>query len=333
MKQLLILICLFSLKLSAQDTIYLNGTTKVSFNLGKTVKLWYNGCTEYTAATTERTVTGFGKVQIKTDGNGYVTPIAGAKATFKYYNRNCDVLTPYTVTFMTKVVVNPPPTDTTGEGGGSTGSTVTIMSIGDSNTEGYPTTTLLGSYRTRLDLLMGSKYDFIGRKNGGNFTDNQHEGYSGIDIGGIMYDHVMFGSMFTNNKPDVILLMIGTNDVNGFNGMSPNNDPIATAPNRVEDLITQIRNKTPNSVIIVCSILPIYPNTMGQGDVSKCITFNTQVAQFVQARNTAGQQVYYADFFSKFGPADFSDGLHLTLNGYNKLADELKTILNGLGYL
>jgi hypothetical protein len=120
MKKLFIFICLFSLKLSAQDTIYLNGTTKVNFALGKTVKLWYNVCTEYPAQTTERSITGFGKVQIKVDGVGYVTPIAGAKATFKYYSRSCDVLTPYTVTFMTKATVTPPDTimPPPNEGGG-----------------------------------------------------------------------------------------------------------------------------------------------------------------------------------------------------------------------
>lgn len=330
------LFILMVMGVSAQDTIYLNGTTKVNFNLGKTVKLWYAGCTEYTAATTERSVTGFGKVQIKTDGVGYVTPVAGAKATFKYYNRNCDVLTPYTVTFMTKVAVTPPDTITPPPnegGGGGSGTTVTIMPVGDSNTEGYPVLNpAYNSYRKRLDSLMGTKYDFIGRKATGNFTDNQHEGHSGFDLGMLTYDEVKFGGMFTTNRPGVITLIAGTNDVNGFNGFSPSNDPIATAPARMDLLVSEMQAKSPNSFIVVFSIPPIYTNTMGHGTVAKCVTYNTAVAQLVQTRAAAGQKIAFVDIFSNFGPSDYSDGLHLTPAGYAKLADLVYTALRGLGY-
>lgn len=311
---------------SINDTVYLNGTTQKNFALGSQCRLWFNGCTEYSCGTTVRTISGFGKVLFKTDGTGYVIPVAGAKATFEYHKKTCGLTKRY-ITFMTQVIdtvvddtviiLPPPPTSTP----------YTIMGIGDSNTEGHPTTfPTLGSYRKRLDSLLGPNADFIGRKSGGNFTDNQHEGYSGIDIGAMTNDHVN-QSMFTTNKPKYITLHIGYNDVNGFNGMSPNNDPIAEAPQRFNDLISAIQAKSPNSIIIVVALLPIYANSVGHGNVTKVQTFNSQIAQMMQTRIAAGQKIYYLDFFSKFDPSDYSDGLHLTVNGYNKLADELYSAL------
>lgn len=336
MKKLILILLLLPFLSKAQDTVYFKGVSQVNFDLHRSASFWFPNCVQTTAHnTTVRTVNGLGKVLLRTNGTGYLIPIANAQTqTYKYYTTNCGFLE-RTIIFAIEPVVIPPDTikPPSEGGGGSTGTgTITIMPIGDSNTEGYPLA-MFGSYRTRLDALMPSRYDFVGSLKSGNFTDNEHEGWSGKDINNILYDHVLFGNMFTTIQPDVILLMIGTNDVNGLNGISPGNDPIATAPQRLDNLVGNIQSKCPNATIIVGSILPIYVTTPNMGNVSKCVTFNTQVQAYMQLRNQQGQKVYYADFFSKFSSSDFSDGLHLTQLGYNKLADEWKTVLNGLGYL
>ena len=324
----------------AQDTVYFQGVSQVNFDLHRSASFWFPNCVQYSSHnTTVRTISGLGKVLLRTNGTGYLIPVANAQTTttYKYYTTNCGFLE-RTIVFAIEPVVVPPDTITPppSEGGGGTGGSgtlVKIMSIGDSNTEGYPTA-LIGGYRKRLDSLLGPNYDFVGSKQGGSFTDNEHEGWSGKDINNILYDHVLFGNMFTTVTPDLIILKIGTNDVNGLNGISPGNDPIATAPQRLDNLVANIQQKCPNATIVVVSILPIYVTTPNMGNVSKVITFNTAVAQLMQARNTAGQKVYFADIFNKFSQADMSsDGLHPTMLGYNKMADEIRTILRGLGYL
>lgn len=322
----------------AQDTVYFQGTTQVNFDLKRSASFWFYTCSPTaTHNTTVRTVTGLGKVLFRTNGTGYLIPSAGAvTTTYKYYTTNCGFLE-RTIIFAVKtntpppIVVTPPPTE--GGGTGGSGTAIKVMLIGDSNTEGYPAA-LNGVYRQRLDSLLGSNYDFVGSKQGGNFTDNEHEGWSGKDINNILYDHVVFGNMFTSITPDLILLEIGYNDVNGLNGISPGNDPIATAPQRLDNLVANIQQKCPNATIVVVSLLPIYVTTPNMGTVAKVITYNTAVAQLMQARNTAGQKVYFADIFPKFGQADVSsDGLHETFLGYQKKGDEIRTILRGLGYL
>ena len=324
----------------AQDTVYFKGTTQINFDLHRSASFWFPNCTQTsTHNTTVRTITGLGKVLFRTNGTGYLIPVVGAVTTsYKYYQTNCGFLERMIVFAVEPVIVTPPPVvtpPTEGGGSGGTGTLVKVMLIGDSNTEGYPTVSpTLGAYRQRLDSLLGSNYDFVGRLKGGNFTDNEHEGWSGRDINNILYDHVLFGNMFTSTTPDLIILEIGYNDVNGLNGISPGNDPIATAPQRLDNLVGNIQSKCPNATIVVVSLLPIYVTTPNMGNVAKVLTYNTAVSQLIQARNSAGQKVYYADIFSKFTQADISsDGLHATVLGYQKKGDEIRTILRGLGYL
>lgn len=195
--------------------------------------------------------------------------------------------------------------------------TYTIMAIGDSNTEGYG---FAGSYRQALDSLLGSRYDFVGRKTNGSFTDNQHEGYSGADINSIKHDQVLFGGMFTNGrKADVIVLMIGTNDVNDVNGVSPNNDPIAYAPERYRDLVVEIQRKDTGAKIICVSLLPIFSNQWGNGNKAKVDTFNRRASYYIQRNAKAGTKVFWLDVNSNFSSSDFIDGLHLNKDAYRRL--------------
>lgn len=202
-----------------------------------------------------------------------------------------------------------------------------IMCIGDSNTEGYG---FAGSYRFMLDSLLGQNWDFIGRKSNGSFTDNQHEGYSGIDINAIKYDHILFGNMLTNKNPNFIVLLLGTNDVNDVNGNSPNNDPIAEAPERYRDLILDIQQRDSNAIIICVSLLPIYSNQWGNGNLTKVNTFNSKTSTYIMNNSKAGTKLFWLDVTSNFNSGDFIDGLHLKQSAYNRLGGYIYSAITNI---
>ena len=91
-----------------------------------------------------------------------------------------------------------------------TSSTVKIMPLGDSITLGYPGDE---GYRKNLYLDMinsGFNVDFVGSQKNGVGFDNDHEGYVGYQANQIR-DNVY--GWLVNNPADVVLLHIGTNDV------------------------------------------------------------------------------------------------------------------------
>ena len=88
----LIVLMLFVLNCSAQDTLFLNGTAKVTKNLGRAVSFYYIGCTRYTtaSATTIRTINGVGRLSFTQTGSIVLTPTnSNYSATWKYYVDGC----------------------------------------------------------------------------------------------------------------------------------------------------------------------------------------------------------------------------------------------------
>lgn len=106
LKQLLttLVICIFfAFNGYSQDTVYLNGTNKVTFSLGITVSSYWVNCTNTyaPASTTLRSLTSIGKFLVKSNGTGYIIPKAGYSGTWKFYSPNCG-LVERTVVFMTQ---------------------------------------------------------------------------------------------------------------------------------------------------------------------------------------------------------------------------------------
>jgi lysophospholipase L1-like esterase len=92
------------------------------------------------------------------------------------------------------------------------GSTIKIMPLGDSITQGQNTS--YGSYRKQLYSLLtarGVAVDFVGPLSDGTFADPDHAGFTGEGINSI-WGRVLAG-ILTTYTPDLILLLIGTNDV------------------------------------------------------------------------------------------------------------------------
>ncbi|NJO19795.1 MAG: hypothetical protein HC838_06605 [Spirulinaceae cyanobacterium RM2_2_10] len=113
-----------------------------------------------------------------------------------------------------------------------------IMPLGDSITDGY---NLPGGYRFPLWQALrdrGYPIDFVGSQQNGPATwpEREHEGHSGWKIAQI---HQRLTGWLATTQPDIILLLIGTNDIAQGDRLtaaprSPDNltshDPQPTAP-------------------------------------------------------------------------------------------------------
>jgi len=125
---------------------------------------------------------------------------------------------------------------------------VKIMPLGDSLTSGYSVPTYLSGYRDRLySQLIDAGYapDFVGTQVDTQnlaLPDPNHEGHGGYRIDQIASE--ASGWLASVADPDVILLIIGTND------FTQDNNP-AGAPDRLANLITQISSLRPNAKIFL----------------------------------------------------------------------------------
>jgi hypothetical protein len=206
-----------------------------------------------------------------------------------------------------------------------------IMPLGDSITYGV---SYDGGYRVELFKDFGSdpnKVVFVGSQTNGStylptspVNETHHEGHSGWTIKNSpelgrsgLYESTA-GWLNTYN-PDLILLMIGTNDVN-------KNYQVSTAPDRLDQLISLIFQTKPKVNLIVGNLTPIddavnqYASD-GQSN-PRVNAFNLTVPGIVQHHHDdLGQNVYFCDIHSRLALNDLYDGLHPNAGGYNKMGD------------
>ncbi len=184
-----------------------------------------------------------------------------------------------------------------------------IMSLGDSITKGYLESDT-GGYRDDLWNLLTNKgynFDFVGNESSGhgNF-DKDHAGISGERIDQVS-DRI--DGLLTNYQPEIVLLMIGTNDI-------LQNNKLEDAPNRLSQLIDQITNQSPNTQVFVGSIPPDR-NAERQQLVDE---YNAAIPDIVESKKTAGKNVTFVDIFSHMNIDDLEDDVHPTPTGNNKIA-------------
>ena len=87
-----------------------------------------------------------------------------------------------------------------------------VMALGDSITWGWNPVDFngtMGGYRTVLASYLRDRVDWIGRLQNGPPNARSHEGWSGYQIRRLL-DLELSNAM--TQQPDIILLMIGTND-------------------------------------------------------------------------------------------------------------------------
>jgi lysophospholipase L1-like esterase len=238
-----------------------------------------------------------------------------------------------------------------GGGGGGTGSSTSynpcppaptdckIMPFGDSITDGY--LAQRGGYRIPLFQRAhqeGKHLTFVGSAvNGPAMVDGvpfpqHHEGHSAYTINDEPLPAPAHKgiSPFVKTSipayhPDIVLLMIGTNDVD-------NSIDLPNVPTRLGALIDSIIALDAHTLIVVAQITPTMQDPLN----ARIQAYNAAIPAVVKARADAGKHVVLVDMYNAF-VSDSSyrstlmyDRLHPNIAGFQKMADTWNTVIHDL---
>jgi lysophospholipase L1-like esterase len=217
------------------------------------------------------------------------------------------------------------------------GAACTVLPLGDSITEGFLPSGANGGYRVemfRQAVLGGKNLTFVGSlTNGPTTVANQtfprrHEGHGGFTIagGGVgAIAGLITDSAISSYHPTIVLLMIGTNDVNG-------NINVASAPTRLGQLIDEIIADAPSALVVVATIIPIADSNTNQ----RVQTFNAAIPNLVNTRVAAGKHIALVDSYAAFvkdptfRTSLMVDNLHPNEAGYAILGRTFYDAISGL---
>ena len=224
---------------------------------------------------------------------------------------------------------------------------VKIMAVGDSITDDC---VFNGAWRQYLQPLLdanGYPFTFVGRNQSapsGSFTKTQHEGYCGAVVAppGVMTSPVhgyagtnvyllkIVADAFTNATPDLVLVLIGVNDI----GRGRNPHQVAT--NDMPNLLNIIFSNAPNANVILAKITTLSLDASGlnyNAYYTNVSIYNAALQAMVNQRRTLGQKVSLADMFSAVGVSSTmfnSDGLHPNALGLQAIAQEWFTRIQAI---
>ena len=210
---------------------------------------------------------------------------------------------------------------------GAADATTRIVPLGDSLTHGggdsddgdvHPT------YRYWLwEKLKENGYDvdFVGSTTSPSFSgysfDRGNEGHGGYTIGGIV-DGVGEGGKLTSwlkgYKPDIALVVIGTNDVLW-------NIPMETRFKNLGRLVDTLRDRNPGVVIFIGKLPPTGSSVRNEGQ--GLIEFNRKLPGWASGTSTSASPVRVVDLYSGYdGRADnqASRYIHPDESGEKKIA-------------
>ncbi len=207
---------------------------------------------------------------------------------------------------------------------------IQLMPIGDSITFGVVGfgDNDSGGYRSKLwDKFqeLGLDMNFVGSlSDGPNTFDNDHNGYPGKTIDWLFGDdwselgghpEGLRGSL-RDEQPNVITLMAGTNDTR--------TNSVAQMKSDMNNLIKEITDRSPETLVLVASIPPIDPAAQPQTRVQRAEDFNDALPGIVANWANQGRKVAHIDMTSltldDISDPDVDNGLHPNLGGYEKIA-------------
>jgi lysophospholipase L1-like esterase len=187
-----------------------------------------------------------------------------------------------------------------------------VMPLGDSITDGF---NIPGGYRIELWSKLvddGVPPNFVGSMMNGpaSLGDKEHEGHSGWrtdEIAGSV------NSWLAASGPNVILLMIGTNDIY-------QRRPVSEVSNTLSLLIDQITTQSPDTTLIVASIPPMAATPTDPDINARVNELNSTIPPMVNTKASAGKKVMFVDIYSALQLTDLADGVHPNETGYSKIA-------------
>ncbi len=201
-----------------------------------------------------------------------------------------------------------------------------ILCFGDSNTFGYnPENGLRFPSNERwsgiLQSLLGNKYQIIeaGCNNRTCFRDN----FNGENLTG--YKAL---PKYLSNNPDIIILWIGSNDLQRFYNVS-----LEEIQYGIENLIEIIKNNSPNSKIILISPLEmkqevlsskIFSFLFDENSIEKSKHFSEIYKIVAQKYNCS-----FIDFSQTITPSKI-DGLHFENIEHEKIANYLYNFIKNI---
>lgn len=188
-----------------------------------------------------------------------------------------------------------------------------ILPLGASITAGVDSTDGNG-YRLDLQQKLegdGNNVTYVGTRFYGQMKDNACEAYPGYTIRGI--DNATLASGALDFRPNVILLNAGTNDCN-----KKGKDP-AGAPVRYATLLSHIRAKCPDALVVTSSLIPnLNPR------VNSCIvTLNEGLRRVSYQARSKGQKTTFVDMYDVVPSDDINteDKTHPSDAGYELMAE------------
>jgi lysophospholipase L1-like esterase len=204
-----------------------------------------------------------------------------------------------------------------------------ILPLGDSLTFGVGSSGAGGGYRVplfRRALAAKQSITFVGSQTNGPDTvdgvsfPRGHEGYRGYAIepgGGRQGLSPVVEKLVQDARPDVVLLLAGTNDV-GATVIDP-----ARAPDRLGALVDRVAAAAPAALIVVARI----PPSMTDAVNVRIEAFNQALTAVVDGRVQAGRHVRLVDAYAALAAhADYRKTLmfnefHPNDAGYALIAD------------
>jgi hypothetical protein len=228
---------------------------------------------------------------------------------------------------------------------------VRIMPLGDSITAGYTdnsawTVPFGFGYRSGLYTRLtgaGTSFQFVGGSQepfNGAFgvpqtvsppdlrplNQDYHRGYGGWGADGL---NGYIGKWLNSDNPDVILLMIGINNI----GQGSTADP-TTAKSNLNALVSTIFAKRPNISLIVAQITPYATYTSSIVQYNDYIK-NTLVTTYANQGRKISTVDQYSNFLTDGGAIDsslYSNGInHPNATGYDRMAATWYSGLQALG--
>lgn len=205
-----------------------------------------------------------------------------------------------------------------------------VMPLGDSITAGWcagSSEHQFGGYRIYLaDALEQNGYsgqiDFVGKWSTGEGYDTDNNGTNGATIA---KDYSWADSIQTdvNNgiletyQPDLILLQIGTNDINNQTSKDSQLD-ILTINDRLETLVDSILEKMPAKGVLFLASIPYMQgkSSIHNKDVDN---YNAFIQTLVSKKVSEGKNVIFVDINKTIENDQFDDDLHPNQDGYKNM--------------
>ncbi|MEN6343333.1 MAG: GDSL-type esterase/lipase family protein [Methanospirillum sp.] len=200
---------------------------------------------------------------------------------------------------------------------------VSVLPLGDSITRGdYDAGSAAGSWRYYLGEQLsagGYDVDFVGSTTFPTYTrfsfDQDHDGHGGYTTGMFLsygQTEPLKAWMASYGGPNVVLLMIGTND-------ALEQVPLATRLANLRGIIAQLRAKSPDATILLAQIIPTADAVRNAEQIAP---FNAALPGLASELSTSRSPIVVVDQYSGYsGVADNgADGIHPLKSGMQKIA-------------